>query len=51
MDLNRRGTVVELTGTNEDGEVLLDGYDGRGKDKVTVADELIDRAIDMGFLF
>lgn len=50
MDLNRRGTVVELTGTNEDGEVLLDGYDGRGKDKVTVADELIDRAIDMGFL-
>ena len=29
---------------------LLEGYDGRGKDKVTVADELVDRAIEMGFL-
>ena len=50
MDLNRKGTVVKLTGTNEDGRTLLDGYDGKGKDKVTVVDELIDRAIDMGFL-
>ena len=50
MDLNRQGTVVGLTGTNEDGKTLLEGYDGKGKDKVTVADELIDRAIEMGFL-
>ena len=50
MDLNRQGTVVGLAGTNEDGTLLLEGYDGRGKDKVTVADELIDRAIAMGFL-
>ena len=50
MDLNRQGTVVDLTGTNEDGEKLVEGYDGKGKDKVTVADELIDRAIAMGFL-
>ena len=41
---------MELTGTNEDGEELLEGYDGRGKDKITVSDELIDRAIEMGFL-
>ena len=50
MDLNRQGMVVGLTGTNEDGETLLEGYDGKRKDKVTVADELIDRAIEMGFL-
>ncbi len=50
MDLNRQGTVVGLMGTNEDGETLLEGYDGKGKDKKTVADELIDRAIEMGFL-
>ena len=50
MELNRQGTVVGLTGTNEDGETLLEGYDSKGKDKVTVADELIDRAIEMGFL-
>ena len=47
MDLNRQGTVVGLMGTNEDGETLLEGYDGKGKDKVTVADELIDRAISI----
>ena len=50
IDLNRQGTVVDLTGTNEDGKRLLEDYDGKGKDKVTVADELIDRAIEMGFL-
>ncbi len=50
MELNRKGNVVELTGLNEDGEKLLEGYSGKGKDKVTVADELIDRAIEMGFL-
>lgn len=50
MHLNRQGDVVELNGTNEDGKKLLEGYEGKGKDKVTVADELIDRAIEMGFL-
>ena len=50
MDLNQYGNVVRLTGTNEDGAKLLEGYSGRGKDKLTVADELIDRAIEMGFL-
>lgn len=50
MDLNRHGNVVGLTGTNEDGVALLEGYDSKGKDRVTVTDELIKRAIDMGFL-
>lgn len=50
IHLNRQGTVVDVVGTNPDGVALLEGYDGRGKDKVTVADELIDRAIDMGYL-
>ena len=50
MDLNHAGDVVELTGTNRDGVLLLEGYDYTGKDRLTVADELVDRAIDMGFL-
>lgn len=50
LDLNRQGIVVDLSGTNDDGKELIEGYDGKGKDKLTVADELIDRAIDMGFL-
>lgn len=50
IDLNKHGMAVRLTGTNEDGRTLLEGYNGKGKDKVTIADELIDRAIEMGFL-
>lgn len=50
MELNRQGEVVELVGTNQDGMTLLEGYDAERKDKAIVADELIDRAIDMGFL-
>lgn len=50
LDLNRHGRVVALAGLNDDGAALLDGYDGRGKDSLTVADELIDRAIDKGYL-
>ncbi len=50
MDLNRKGAVIRLEGINEDGAALLEDYEYEGKDKITVADELIDRAIDMGFL-
>ena len=50
MDLNRKGTVVGLSGMNADGQALLADYDRKGKDKTLVADELIDRALDMGFL-
>ena len=50
MDLNSRGHVVALAGLNDDGAALLDDYDGRGKDSLTVSDELIDRAIATGYL-
>ena len=50
MDLNRRGTVVKVIARNEDGEKLIEGYSARGKDEVEVADDLIERAIEMGFL-
>lgn len=50
IDLNHGGKVVGLDGENEDGDVLIEGYDYRGKEKTEVADDLVDRAIDMGFL-
>ena len=50
MSLNRHGEVLSLVGLNEDGNVLIDGYDPDRKDKTTVSDELIDRAMEMGFL-
>lgn len=50
MELNRRGEVLELVGINADGMTLIADYDFEDKDKITVADQLIDRAIEMGFL-
>lgn len=50
MELNRKGNVVRLTGTNEDGKMLLDGYKRSSNDRLVVTDELIGRAIEMGFL-
>ena len=50
MDLNRGGNVIGLCGTNEDGITLVQGYSYAGKDRLTVMDELIQRAVQMGFL-
>ena len=50
ISLNHHGDVIALSGVNEDGVALLEGYDFRGKDRLTVTDELIERAIGMGYL-
>jgi hypothetical protein len=48
MELNRKGEVLELVGINADGMTLIADYDYEGKDKIAVADALIDRAIEQG---
>ena len=48
IDVNRRDVVVGLEGVNADGEYLIAGYQHKKKD--LVMDELVDRAIDMGYL-
>lgn len=50
IDVNRKDMVVGVEGVNADGETLLAGYDHRKKDLDTVMDELVDLAIDMGYL-
>ncbi len=50
VDVNRADTVVGVEGMNTDGETLLDGYQFKKKDLDLVMDELVDRAIDMGYL-
>ena len=50
MVLNRNGQVLEVSGVNEDGVALLEGYEPPSEDKVEVANDLVDRAIEMGFL-
>lgn len=48
--VNRFDRVVGLTGANDDGEALVEGYRFYGKDAAAVAEELADRATEMGFL-
>ena len=50
MTLSRTERVLELTGLNADGQALLEGYDHRGKSRQQAADELLERAVEMGFL-
>lgn len=50
IDLNRNGNVIAVSGTNSDGDALVFDYDPKGKDKETVTNELIERAISLGFL-
>lgn len=50
IDVNRNDMVVGVEGVNADGADLLEGYEYREKDLDLVMDELVDRAIDMGYL-
>lgn len=50
IDINQSETVIRLDGTNVDGEQLIQDYYFKKKHLDTVINELIDRAIDQGFL-
>ena len=50
IDVDKADTVVGLEGVNQDGIDLIEGYNYRNKPLDLVTDELIDRAIDMGYL-
>ena len=50
IDVNRKDVVVGLDGVNADGDDLIEGYVYQKKDLDMVMDELVDRAIDMGYL-
>lgn len=50
MTVSRTDRVLDLEGLNADGEELIEGYSYRGKDRETAANELVERAIDMGYL-
>lgn len=50
IDVRRDDTVVAVHPMNEDGAALLEGYEAGRKDLDIVTDELIERAIAMGYL-
>ncbi len=51
IDVNRNDVVVGLEGVNMDGNDLIEGYDYKKKDLELVMDELLDRAIEKGYLY
>ena len=48
--LTRTDRVLKLEGLNNDGEILIEGYDYDGKGRKIVTEELVERAIDLGYL-
>ncbi|MDY4166486.1 MAG: hypothetical protein SOY27_03230 [Fournierella sp.] len=50
IDVDRQSVARGLEGVNPDGQALVEGYDWKGKHLDQVTDELIDRAVDMGYL-
>ena len=50
LTLSRTDRVLELEGLNADGQVLIEGYDYGGKDREDVTEELVERAIGLGYL-
>ena len=51
IDVNREDTVVDLEGINLDGKALIENYSYKKKPLDLVMDELVDKAIDMGYLY
>lgn len=50
IDVNREDKVVGLDGLNADGDHLIQNYDYKKKGLELVMEELLERAIDMGYL-
>ena len=50
LTISRTQRVLALEGQNEDGVRLLEGYDHQGKEQDEITLELMERAIEMGYL-
>ena len=50
IDVDKRDMVVGIEGINQDGIDLLEGYQFQKKKLELVTDELVDRAVEMGYL-
>lgn len=50
LTLSQTHRVLDLGAQNEDGQVLIEGYDYQNKDGDAVVEELVARAMELGFL-
>ena len=51
IDLNKNNEVINLSGVNEDGKDLIQNYNFKDKNLEKVSDDLLDKAIEMGYLY
>ena len=50
IDVDKQETVISITPVNDDGRVLVSGYEFKGKTLDKVVNELVDRAIELEYL-
>ena len=48
LQVNRKGEVLTAESINNSGSQLLEDYDPHGKDKITAAEEIVQKAVSMG---
>ena len=50
MGVNKKGKVIYLTSSTDSGKQILKEYSGKGKDKLTVANEILEIEIEKGII-
>lgn len=50
MNVNQKGKVISIESCNPRGDEILSGYRAKGKDQLTVANEIIELSIKKGFI-
>ena len=50
LDLNKKGKVIKIESTSPEGEAILSDYDGKGKDKNSAINDILEIGISKGYL-
>lgn len=50
IEVNQKGKVIHIISDSESGKELLKNYSGKGKDKLTVANEIIGLELEKGYI-
>ena len=50
IDVDKNDMVIKVDGMNHDGDIIIQDYIYKGKDLQIVTDELLDKAIEAGYL-
>ena len=50
MELNKKGKVLSISTDNAESDEILTNYDGKGKDMLTAANDIIDIEKDKGYI-